>query len=245
MLDNMIDNVLIIPYRAREKHLKYYIDNTVPVLKKIMPNSKVVVVEQDWNNKLFNRGCLLNIGVKEYENKCKYIITHDVDINPCEKTIIDYYMPDIEENFIKGLYNLGDGCDTLGGIIKMHSATFFKMNGFPNDIWGWGAEDIALKYRANYFNITVKKNIRADSQKNGFTINNCKINEYDHFKIFNDINDRNGINNGRNISKYNLSHMNSEQKLNNINSSGLNNLKYKILETKDITDYTELIRVSI
>ena len=40
----MLDTVIIIPYRAREKHLKYCIDNTVPLLKKHMPNSKVVVI---------------------------------------------------------------------------------------------------------------------------------------------------------------------------------------------------------
>jgi hypothetical protein len=64
----MYDNVIIIPYRAREPHIKYYLENTVPLLRKHMPNSKVIVVEQDWNNKLFNRGKLINIGVKEYEN---------------------------------------------------------------------------------------------------------------------------------------------------------------------------------
>ncbi len=58
----MLDNVIIIPYRNREKHLKYYLENTVPLLQKHIPNGKVVIVEQDWNNKLFNRGCLLNIG---------------------------------------------------------------------------------------------------------------------------------------------------------------------------------------
>ncbi len=58
----MYDTVIIIPYRAREKHLEYFIENTVPLLQKHIPNSKVVIIEQDWNNKLFNRGCLLNIG---------------------------------------------------------------------------------------------------------------------------------------------------------------------------------------
>ena len=34
----MLDNVIIIPYRAREKHLEYFIENTVPLLQKHMPN---------------------------------------------------------------------------------------------------------------------------------------------------------------------------------------------------------------
>ena len=72
-MNYMYDNVVIIPYRKREKHLKYFKDNTVPLLKKYIPNGKVIIVEQD-NNNLFNRGCILNIGIKEYENKSKYYI---------------------------------------------------------------------------------------------------------------------------------------------------------------------------
>ena len=117
----MLDTIIIIPYRAREKHLNYYLENTVPLLQKHMPNSKVVIIEQDWNNKLFNRGCLLNIAVKEYENKTIHCMTQDVDINPFEETIIKYYVDSIPHNTIKGIYT--SRCNTLGGIIKFQSKT--------------------------------------------------------------------------------------------------------------------------
>lgn len=94
----MLDTLTVIPYRAREEHLKYYLENTVPLLQKHMPNSKVVIVEQNWNNKLFNRGCLLNIGFNEYKDKIKYFMTHDVDINTYEQTILDYYVPPVPDN---------------------------------------------------------------------------------------------------------------------------------------------------
>jgi hypothetical protein len=239
-IHKIYDNLIIIPYRKREEHLNYYLNYTVPLLKNQIPNGKIIIVEQDWTNDLFNRGCLLNIGVNEYKDRVKYIITHDVDINPFEKTIEKYYVPDISENYIKGIYNLGDGCDTLGGIIKMHTSTFLKMNGFPNDIWGWGAEDFALKERAKVFNIKTQKNIRADGLKLGYNID-----ENVYFKIFNNINDRVGINNGRNIHKYTLINKTSDGILNCVLSSGLNNLKYKILERKSVDDYVELIKVSI
>lgn len=45
-----------------------------------------MVIEQN-EGKLFNRGAILNIGFKEYENKSKYFITHDVDINPSIEVI--------------------------------------------------------------------------------------------------------------------------------------------------------------
>jgi len=235
----MLDNVIIIPYRAREQHLKYYLDNTVPLLRKNLSNSKVVIVEQDWNNKLFNRGCLLNIGAKEYENKTINIITQDVDTNPLEKSIKELYLPDVGDN-IKGLYNLSNNCDTLGGIIKMKNTTFFKINGFPNDIWGWGAEDIALKYRAKYFNIkTYKTFIEPDNLKK-----NCKkMYITENYIVFNDVNDRVGINNEKNIKKYNLDKY--TDKMSNISCSGLNNLKYKINKKIIINDYVDLLNISI
>jgi hypothetical protein len=237
----MLDNVIIIPYRARERQLKYYIDNSVRLLQKYLPNSKVVIVEQDWNNKLFNRGCLLNIGAKEYENKTNHIITQDVDINPLEKSIKELYLPNVEDNNIKGLYNFSDSCDTLGGIIKMKNSTFFKINGFPNDIWGWGAEDIALLHRAKYFNIKIYKTVKAHDL--GHTNRSTGIYENENYIVFNNINDRVMYNNSKNIQKYNLNNYND--KIVNIKNSGLNNINYEIINKQIINDYTEKILVKI
>ena len=220
----MLNNVIIIPYRARERHLEYYIENTVPLLQKHMPNSKVVVIEQDWNNKLFNRGCLLNIGVKEYQNKTIHCITQDVDINPFEKTILKYYVDPIPDNSIKGIYT--SVCNTLGGIIKMQSKTFFDINGFPNNIWGWGEEDKALQNRAEFKKINIKKNI----------LNNSPY-QKEYFLRFNDVDDRVPH---AGAGMYNIK-MSNEQLL----ASGLNNLQYKILERKNINNYVEIIKVSI
>lgn len=220
----MLDTVIIIPYRAREKHLKHFLDHTVPLLKKHIPNSKVVVIEQDWNNKLFNRGCLLNIGVKEYENKTIHCMTHDVDINPNEKTIIKYYKDPINNNTIKGIYT--SVCNTLGGIIKLQSKTFFDINGFPNNIWGWGEEDKALQNRAEFKKVNITKNI----------LNNDP-NQNKYFLRFNDVNDR--------IPYKGKSYYNVKCNENELQSSGLNNLQYKILARRQLNDYVEFIKVSI
>lgn len=220
----MLDNVIIIPYREREKHLEYYIANTVPLLQKHIPNGKVVIIEQDWNNKLFNRGCILNIGVKEYENKTVHCMTQDVDINPFEETIIKYYVDPIPENTIKGIYT--SVCNTLGGIIKLQSKTFFDINGFPNDIWGWGHEDKALQNRAEFKEINIEKNI----------LNNGP-NQSKYFNRFNDVNDR--------VPCRNRNYFNKKSSEQEISSTGLNNLQYKILERKNINDYVELIKVNI
>ena len=39
-------NIIVIPYRNREEHLKYFINKSVPLIKETMPETKIVVVEQ-------------------------------------------------------------------------------------------------------------------------------------------------------------------------------------------------------
>lgn len=51
----MYENIIAIPFRNRDKHLDYFVKNTVPLLQEHLPNSKVVVVEQN-EGKIFNRG---------------------------------------------------------------------------------------------------------------------------------------------------------------------------------------------
>ena len=50
----MYENIIAIPFRKRDIHLEYFIKNTVPLLQQYLPNSKVVVVEQ-------NEGKLLTV----------------------------------------------------------------------------------------------------------------------------------------------------------------------------------------
>ena len=183
----MHDNIIIIPYRNREAHLDYFIKNTVPLIQEYLPNSKVVVIEQN-EGKLFNRGMILNIGFKEYENKTKYFFTHDVDINPTIKCIKEFYVEEVNNTDILGIYT--SQYDTLGGIIKIKDSTIQKINGFPNDIWGWGAEDKALQNRSEYYNIKKKTNLTN------------KIEHPEYLLRFNDIDDRIRKNYSENSQKH-------------------------------------------
>lgn len=228
----MYENIIIIPFRNREKHLTYFIENTVPLLIQYLPNTKIVVVEQD-EGKLFNRGALLNVAFKEYENKTKYFFTHDVDINPTIKCIEEYYVKEVKDTDVLGIYT--SQCNTLGGIIKINDSTIQKINGFPNDIWGWGTEDKALQNRAEYYNIKKITNLTN------------KVNHPLYLLRFNDVHDKEKKNLSQNSYKhYNVfNKLNNKQKLKEIMNSGLNNLKYTILERKNINDIVELIKVNI
>ena len=64
---------------------------------------------------------------------------------------------------------------------------------------------------------------------------------------FNDVNDRERQNLSQNTNKHytKFKTLNNEKKLQEIMSSGLNNLKYTVLERKMIHDMVELIKVEI
>ena len=221
----MYENIIAIPYRNRAEHLDYFIKNTVPLLQEYLPNTKVVVVEQS-EGKLFNRGAVLNVAFKEYENKTKYFITHDVDINPTRDLVKSVYTK--EDIDIYRIYSAHDS--SLGGIIKVKHNLLFDINGFPNNIWGWGIEDRALYHRCCIKNINITRNSMQNFNIRPHITNAGKY-----------------IGEKRRISdmwsnKY-ISQLNEQQKEEMIMSSGLNNVKYTILERKMIHDMVEVIKV--
>lgn len=230
----MYENIIFIPYREREQHLKYFIENTVPLIQCNLPNTRVVVIEQN-EGKLFNRGAILNVGFKEYENKSKYFITNDVDINPTKKCIEEHYSKIINEKEVLGI--LVSPCNTLAPIIKIKDKNMQQINGFPNNIWGWGNEDKALQNRSEYYNIV----------KHIIFINNDKSLKNDYFICFNDIDDREKSNISNNYYKeyIQFKNLSDKEKEEMIMSSGLNNIEYKIIERKMIHDIVELIKVDI
>ena len=146
-----MSTLCLIPYRDRENHLKYFNKKVIPLLKKYIPDIKIIVVEQS-EGKSFNRGKLLNVGISEYtDSTISHIILHDVDIIPTEKLIKEIYTQR-EEDIIR-IYTAGPA--SLGGIIKCSKECLIKINGFPNDIFGWGIEDRALFYRSKIHNCTI------------------------------------------------------------------------------------------
>ena len=221
------NNIIVIPYRDRKPHLDYFIKNTIPLIKKHLPNSKVVVIEQN-KGKKFNRGCLLNVVFKEYENKTNFFFTHDVDIIPSEEIVQNIYANDSFDIYrIKSAHQ-----SSLGGIIKIKKNIIFLINGFPNNIWGWGIEDRALFYRATIKNVEITNN-------NNQTFKllphkpNCEIYTREK-KYMSEI-----------WRKKYIQKLDKKQKEQLITYSGLNNVRYKIFYRKNIHPIIEHIIVNI
>jgi hypothetical protein len=163
--------------------------------------------------------------------------THDVDVNPTENTLITYYKNDLpDENTIKGIYT--SRFNTLGGVICFKKEPFIKINGFPNNFWGWGIEDKVLQNRAEYYKINTPKNI---IDKSALAKTSFLIFEDSHSRIKSPNASENHI---IEYKKYNI--MNEQQKINrNRELGGLDNMIYTIVEKSNLYTNIELLKVNI
>ena len=185
---------IIVPYRDRYEHLETFKTKIIEYLTKNSYNFVLIIVEQD-NAKLFNRGMLLNIGFTYAEQlKCDYVVFHDVDMIPID---VDYSYNEeplhLATNFISKEKKII--FDTyFGGVTLFPIEDFKKINGFSNKYWGWGFEDDDLLLRC------VKNNIFLDtlSIKNQFYKEQClKLNGVNAY-----IKGKNIFNLNRNLTFY-------------------------------------------
>jgi hypothetical protein len=142
---------IIVPYRNRYDHLEEFKKSIVEYLdSNSYKNYVIIIVEQD-DAKLFNRGMLLNIGFKEAkEQGCDYVVFHDVDMLPIN---VDYSYSDkplhLSTDFI---LEEGEKPRTIfdeyfGGVTLFPIDKFEEVDGYSNKYWGWGYEDDDLRLR--------------------------------------------------------------------------------------------------
>ncbi len=132
---------IIVPYRNREEHLKEF-------YKHFQNETFDVYVIEQCDSQKFNRGLLLNAGfdIASKKKDYDYYIFHDVDSLPDSTLLKNYYYKGNKIIHYASPY-LGykyTFSDFFGGIIGMNKETFEKINGFPNNFFGWGGEDDAL-----------------------------------------------------------------------------------------------------
>lgn len=163
---------VIIPYRdlnpeqKRSQHLAKITKELPKLFDKYIEEHKsqkldyeIIVVEQSDDKKAFNRGKLLNIGyeiaVKEYH--ANVLIFHDVDLIP-SYDLVEYYFKLPSDGKPIHIAKVWDRYSSnpkyLGGIVSFNESTFSKINGFPNNFWGWGGEDDELYNRVDELHYT-------------------------------------------------------------------------------------------
>lgn len=193
-------------------------------------NYDIIIVEQS-EKYPFNIGKLKNIGYdylkKNSSEKYHNYIFADIDTLPDSK-LIDYFFKQTDSLNSLALYgtryenlDLKSSRPFVGALISSSSEIFEKLNGYPNNFYGWEGEDTNLLLRLSGINKPLYTNLQGRiidiEETKGHKKNiSEKINE---------------LNQGK--ERENLVY---EKNINweNFKSNGLSNLNYKILhETKE------------
>jgi len=147
---------IIVPYRDRYEHLQTFKKSIKKYFEKLDIKYELIIVEQD-DAKLFNRGKLLNIGFLHAKKlKCDYVVFHDVDMIPVD---VDYSYSE-EPVHLASKFISKDGStnrivfdEYFGGVTIFPVEYFEKINGYSNEYWGWGFEDDDLLHRCKKYKI--------------------------------------------------------------------------------------------
>uniref|UniRef100_A0A8C9NYH4 Beta-1,4-galactosyltransferase n=1 Tax=Spermophilus dauricus TaxID=99837 RepID=A0A8C9NYH4_SPEDA len=135
---------IIIPFRNRQEHLKYWLYYLHPILQRQQLDYGIYVINQAGDT-MFNRAKLLNIGfqeaLKDYDYNC--FVFSDVDLIPMDDHNAYRCFPQprhISVAMDKFGFSL-PYVQYFGGVSALSKQQFLTINGFPNNYWGWGGED--------------------------------------------------------------------------------------------------------
>ncbi|KAG8146874.1 hypothetical protein E2320_013966 [Naja naja] len=145
---------IIIPHRNRETHLRHLLYYLHPFLQRQQLHYGIYIVHQA-GNATFNRAKLLNVGVKEAlkDEEWNCLFLHDVDLipeNDHNLYVCDRWNPrHVSVAMNKFKYNL-PYYQYFGGVSALTPDQYMKINGFPNQYWGWGGEDDDISMRVRF-----------------------------------------------------------------------------------------------
>lgn len=127
---------IIVPFRKREHHLVQFI----PHMKARLPHARIYIIEQ-FDDKPFNRGLLINIGFHMFFRDFDYFAAHDIDMLPIQA---NYAYPLKPTHLASKAQQFGykmPYVEYFGGVTLFNNEDFVSINGFPNYFWGYGGED--------------------------------------------------------------------------------------------------------
>ncbi|XP_062311850.1 beta-1,4-galactosyltransferase 1-like isoform X2 [Osmerus eperlanus] len=134
---------VIVPFRNREEHLKFFLLYLHPLLQRQRQHYGVYVINQAGEG-TFNRAKLMNIGYTEaLKDLYNCFIFSDVDLVPMDDRNI-YTCRHQPRHLSVSVDKFGFRLPypgIFGGVTALNREQFEKINGYPNNYWGWGGED--------------------------------------------------------------------------------------------------------
>jgi hypothetical protein len=221
--------------RVREKNI--FVELMSAIMAKYC-DFKIYIIEQSDDGEKFNIGKLKNIGfdISKKEGDFDNYIFSDIDTIP-DYDLMEYFLIKMKYPIslaVRGTRytekNNRTGKVFLGGLLGFDSKIFTKINGYPNNFWGWGGEDDSLMIRFLKSGIDKvyypKKgsiiDIEEDNMKRIETLEKLKIANKEEIKF---------------------EKLYTDMEL--WKENGLNNLEYKILERKEIEKNIYIIKVDL
>lgn len=151
---------IIIPHRNREHHLKFLLYYLHPFLQRQQLNYGIYVIHQAGDH-TFNRAKLMNIGFREAmrEEDWDCLFFHDVDLIP-EDDRNTYTCDAFPKHAAIAMDKFGYKLPYkmyFGGVSALTPLQYLKMNGFPNNYWGWGGEDDDIGIRVSLGGMAISR----------------------------------------------------------------------------------------
>ncbi|KAJ8015554.1 hypothetical protein DPEC_G00027330 [Dallia pectoralis] len=211
---------IIIPFRNRDEHLRFWLYYLHPILQRQQLDYGVYVINQD-GDEVFNRAKLLNVGyaeaLKEYDYDC--FVFSDVDLIPMDdrNTYRCFSQPrhlsvSMDKFGFRLPYN-----QYFGGVSSMSKEQFLKINGFPNNYWGWGGEDDDIFNRLSSKGMSISRPSGA--------VGKCRMIRHDR--------DRKNEDNPQRFDR--IAHTRET-----MNRDGINSLAYNVVKVEKDQLYTKI-----
>lgn len=147
---------IIVPYRDRARHLATFLPHLCAFFSRAVRDDgtglDVLIVEQAAGAP-FNGGLLKNIGFLLARDRASYVCFHDVDYlpiwvdysKPGGLTPLLWYGAERRPLVPGGTRYIEHRLETFyGGVVMIPAGDFETVNGYANDYWGWGYEDLDL-----------------------------------------------------------------------------------------------------
>ncbi|KAL6490231.1 hypothetical protein MHYP_G00005760 [Metynnis hypsauchen] len=199
------------------------------ILKALLKSTVASAISWDQTNDLlgedtFNRAKLLNVGYTEALKDAEYdcFIFSDVDLIPMDDRNL-YHCYDQPRHFAIAMDKFGFRDQRLpyagyfGGVSGLSKKQFLKINGFPNEYWGWGGED--------------------DDIYNRITLNGMKVSRPDvrigRYRMIKHERDKHNEPNPQRFNKI-------QNTKNTMRKDGISSLTYRLVSIKKYPLYTNI-----
>ena len=159
---------IVVPYRDRYEHLLKFVPHVCSYFARDKLDCtieyQVLFVEQE-NGLPFNRGALKNIGFALGQGETDYTCFADIDYLPIWA---DYSWTNVPSTLVwygaeerpiapmkSNMVVKHDMEQFVGGSLLVPNDSFLRVNGYSNDYWGWGYEDLDLAERFRVTGTTI------------------------------------------------------------------------------------------